>query len=46
MSSPTERLGELGLELPAVPAPVAAYLPAVRFGALVYTSGQLAHPRR
>jgi enamine deaminase RidA (YjgF/YER057c/UK114 family) len=35
------RLAELGLELPAVAAPVAAYLPAVRTGDLVYTSGQL-----
>lgn len=41
MSTPAERLEELGLELPAVPAPVAAYLPAVRHGALIYTSGQL-----
>ncbi len=41
MSSPAERLAELGLELPAVPAPVAAYLPAVRHGAMIYTSGQL-----
>ncbi len=36
-----ERLGELGLTLPPVPSPVAAYLPAVRSGDLVYTSGQL-----
>lgn len=35
------RLAELGLSLPAVPAPVAAYVPAVRTGQLVYTSGQL-----
>jgi enamine deaminase RidA (YjgF/YER057c/UK114 family) len=35
------RLAELGLELPAVAAPVAAYVPAVRTGDLVYTSGQL-----
>ena len=35
------RLKELGLELPAVVPPVAAYLPAVRTGDLVYTSGQL-----
>ena len=41
MSSPSERLAELGLELPSVPAPLAAYVPAVRHGALVYTSGQL-----
>ncbi len=35
------RLTELGLELPAVVPPVAAYLPAVRTGNLVFTSGQL-----
>ncbi|MBB5830397.1 RidA family protein [Brachybacterium aquaticum] len=35
------RLAELGLELPAVAAPVAAYVPAVRSGAHVHTSGQL-----
>lgn len=36
-----ERLAELGLELPAVVPPVAAYVPAIRSGDLVYTSGQL-----
>ena len=36
-----ERLTELGLELPSVVPPVAAYVPAVRSGDLVYTSGQL-----
>ena len=36
-----ERLAELGLELPPVAAPVAAYVPAVRTGDLVFTSGQL-----
>ena len=35
------RLEELGIELPAVAAPVAAYVPAVVHGDLVYTSGQL-----
>lgn len=35
------RLAELGLALPEVAAPVAAYVPAVRSGALVWTSGQL-----
>ena len=35
------RLAELGLELPPVVPPVAAYLPAVRTGNLVFTSGQL-----
>ena len=37
----SERLTELGIELPAVVAPLAAYVPAVRTGSLVYTSGQL-----
>ncbi len=36
-----DRLRELGLEIPEVPAPVAAYVPAVRSGNYVYTSGQL-----
>src|SRR6516165_4015506 len=36
-----ERLAELGLELPAVAKPLAVYVPAVRTGNLVYTSGQL-----
>jgi enamine deaminase RidA (YjgF/YER057c/UK114 family) len=35
------RLAELGLTLPEVAAPVAAYVPAVRNGNLVWTSGQL-----
>ena len=35
------RLEELGIELPSVPAPVAAYAPAVIVGNLVRTSGQL-----
>ncbi|QKT09830.1 RidA family protein [Rhodococcus sp. W8901] len=37
----TARLAELGIELPPVAAPVAAYVPAVRTGDHVYTSGQL-----
>jgi enamine deaminase RidA (YjgF/YER057c/UK114 family) len=41
MTSPLIRLAELGVELPAVPAPVAVYVPAVRTGSLVYTSGQV-----
>jgi len=41
VSTPEQRLGELGLALPAVAAPVAAYIPAVRTGSYVYTSGQL-----
>jgi len=35
------RLEELGLTLPQVAAPLAAYVPAVRTGNLVYTAGQL-----
>ena len=35
------RLAELGIELPEVVAPLAAYVPAVRTGNLVYTAGQL-----
>ena len=41
MASPEERLQELGLAVPDVAKPVAAYVPAVRTGNLVYTSGQL-----
>jgi enamine deaminase RidA (YjgF/YER057c/UK114 family) len=37
----TARLAELGIELPAVPAPAGAYVPAVRTGSLVYTAGQV-----
>jgi len=39
--TPEARLAELGLTLPPVARPVAAYVPAVRTGAYVYTSGQL-----
>jgi enamine deaminase RidA (YjgF/YER057c/UK114 family) len=41
MSSPLARLAELDLTLPAVVAPLAAYVPAVRTGSLVFTSGQV-----
>ncbi|RSZ64442.1 RidA family protein [Corynebacterium hylobatis] len=41
MSTVSERLDELGITLPAVAAPVAAYVPAVRTGNQVWTSGQL-----
>ena len=41
MTRPAERLAELGLTLPPVAAPLAAYVPAVRSGDFVYTSGQL-----
>ncbi len=36
-----EKLAELGIELPSVAAPVAAYVPAVTSGSQVWTSGQL-----
>src|SRR6478609_7445070 len=41
MTSVSDRLAELGIELPPVAAPVACYVPAVRSGRHVYTSGQL-----
>jgi enamine deaminase RidA (YjgF/YER057c/UK114 family) len=41
VSAAAERLAALGLTLPAVVPPVAAYVPAVRTGNYVYTSGQL-----
>ena len=37
----SERLAELGIDLPAVAAPVAAYVPATRAGDQILTSGQL-----
>ncbi|WP_219471184.1 RidA family protein [Nonomuraea rhizosphaerae] len=39
--TPEEKIAELGLTLPPVVAPLAAYVPAVRTGDLVYTSGQV-----
>lgn len=41
MSAVEDRLAALGLKLPAVAKPVAAYVPAVVTGNLVFTSGQL-----
>jgi enamine deaminase RidA (YjgF/YER057c/UK114 family) len=41
VTGPAERLAALGLTLPPVTAPVAAYVPAVRTGDFVYVSGQL-----
>jgi enamine deaminase RidA (YjgF/YER057c/UK114 family) len=40
-TDPFGKLAELGLELPPVVPPVAAYVPAVRSGNHVYVSGQL-----
>ncbi len=39
--SVSAKLAELGIELPDVVPPLAAYVPAVRTGNLVYTAGQL-----
>lgn len=41
MPTPEEKLAELGLSVPEVAKPVAAYIPANRSGNHVYTSGQL-----
>lgn len=41
MSVVESRIAELGFSLPPVATPIAAYVPAVRTGNLVYTSGQL-----
>jgi enamine deaminase RidA (YjgF/YER057c/UK114 family) len=41
MSAVEDRLAELGLSVPELVPPVAAYVPVVRDGDLVFTSGQL-----
>ncbi|PJJ03448.1 enamine deaminase RidA (YjgF/YER057c/UK114 family) [Streptomyces sp. 2333.5] len=41
MSAVEDKIAELGLALPQVVPPLAAYQPAVRSGAYVHTSGQL-----
>jgi len=41
MSNVEQRLAEVGRTVPEVVPPVAAYIPAVRSGSYVYTSGQL-----
>jgi enamine deaminase RidA (YjgF/YER057c/UK114 family) len=40
-TTPEERLAAMGLTVPQVATPVAAYVPAVRSGSYVFTSGQL-----
>ena len=42
MSAPEENLARLGLTLPPVSTPAAAYLPFVRSGNLVFLSGHIA----
>lgn len=41
MSSVQQRLEELGITLPEAPKPVAAYVPAVRSGNLIFVAGQI-----
>ncbi|HZD70828.1 MAG TPA: RidA family protein, partial [Actinomycetes bacterium] len=41
MASPEQRLEELGISLPEPARPVAAYVPTVRSGEMVYVSGQV-----
>ena len=41
MATPLATLAKLGIALPAVVPPLAAYVPAVRTGSLVFTAGQL-----
>ena len=41
MTSPEDRLAELGHTVPSVVPPVAAYTPAVRSGSFVFTAGQV-----
>jgi enamine deaminase RidA (YjgF/YER057c/UK114 family) len=41
MTGPKARLAELGLELPPMSPPLAAYVPAVQSGRHVYVSGQV-----
>jgi enamine deaminase RidA (YjgF/YER057c/UK114 family) len=41
VTSPTARLAELGITLPAVAIPAGAYIPARRTGSLVFTAGQV-----
>ncbi|MFM1803830.1 MAG: hypothetical protein RL136_709 [Planctomycetota bacterium] len=41
MSNPHDALARLGITLPPAPKPVAAYVPAVRSGNLIFVSGQL-----
>lgn len=40
-TTPSDRLRELGITLPAVPPPAGSYIPARRTGTLVYTAGQV-----
>jgi enamine deaminase RidA (YjgF/YER057c/UK114 family) len=41
MATPEQRLEELGIALPEAVSPLAAYVPTVRSGSMVYVSGQV-----
>ncbi|MBI2816782.1 MAG: RidA family protein [Acidobacteria bacterium] len=41
MTTVEDKLREMGLELPEAPPPVAAYVPCVRTGNLIFVSGQV-----
>ena len=41
VATPSQRLDELGIALPAVPAPAGSYVSARRSGSLVFTAGQV-----
>ncbi len=41
MSMVEKKLAEMGLSIPEAPKPVAAYVPAVKTGDFIYTSGQI-----
>jgi enamine deaminase RidA (YjgF/YER057c/UK114 family) len=41
MSEIEKKLKEMGLSIPEAPAPVAAYVPGVKVGDYIYTSGQI-----
>ena len=38
-----EKIKELGFEIPQPPKPLAAYIPALQIGDMVYTSGQVSY---
>lgn len=41
MTSPEQRLKEMGIELPAAPSPLGSYVPCVQSGNLIFLSGML-----
>jgi enamine deaminase RidA (YjgF/YER057c/UK114 family) len=41
MSNIEDKIRDMGLRLPTIPKPVAAYVPAIKIGDLVFTAGQI-----